>query len=87
MQHNVRFEAGDARELFIAHRTGEVRRRVCGLVQSEVKIHVECLWALVTSMRLQRTEDNLKKVVNDANLNQLGHQPLQSILIVVKFHL
>lgn len=69
MQHNVRFEAGDARELFIAHRTGEVRCRVSGLMQSEVKLHVECLWALVTSMRLQRTEDNLKIGVNDASVN------------------
>ncbi len=57
MQHDMRFEAGDAGELFVANRAGEVRRRVCGLVECEVELHVECLWALVTSMRLQGREE------------------------------
>lgn len=32
VQHNMGFEASDAWELFIAHRAGEVRSGVCGLV-------------------------------------------------------
>lgn len=54
MQHDMRFEAGDAGEPLIAHRAGEVRGRVCGLVESEVELHVERLRAQVTPMRLQR---------------------------------
>lgn len=56
VQHDVGFEAGDAGELFIAHRAGEVGGCVCGLVQREVELHVERLRALVTSMRLQEKE-------------------------------
>lgn len=57
MQHDMRFEAGDAGELFIANRAGEVRGRVCGLVECEVELHIKCLWAMVTSMRLQGREE------------------------------
>lgn len=53
VQHYVRFEAGNAGELFIAHRAGEVRGCVCGLVKGEVELHIVCLRALVTSVRLQ----------------------------------
>lgn len=53
MQHDVGFEAGNAGELFMANRAGEVRGLVCGLVECEVELHVKRLWALVTSMRLQ----------------------------------
>lgn len=56
VQHDVRFEAGDAGELFIAHRAGEVGGCVCGLVEGEVELHVEGLRALVTLMRLQVKE-------------------------------
>lgn len=83
MQHDMRFEAGDAGELFIAHRAGEVRGCVCGLVESEVKLNIKCLWALVTSMRLQGREDKLKKIVNTISVNKLRHLPLQSILVDV----
>lgn len=58
VQHDVRFEAGNAGELFIAHRAGEVRGCVCGLVEGEVELHVERLWALVTSMRLQERDES-----------------------------
>lgn len=43
MQHDMGFEAGDAGELFIAHRAGEVRGRVCGPVECEVELHIKCL--------------------------------------------
>lgn len=43
VQHDVGFEAGDAGELFMANGAGEVRGRVCGLVEREVEFHVECL--------------------------------------------
>lgn len=43
VQHDVRFEAGDAGEFLIANGAGEVRGRVCGLVECEVELHVECL--------------------------------------------
>lgn len=56
VQHDVRFEAGNAGELFIAHRAGEVGGCVGGLVESEVELHVERLRALVTSVRLQVRE-------------------------------
>ncbi len=57
VEHDMRFEAGDSGELFIANRAGEVRGRVCGLVECEVEFHIERLWALVTSMRLQARDD------------------------------
>lgn len=53
VQHDVGFEAGDAGELFMANGAGEVGGRVCGFVEREVELHVERLWALVASMRLQ----------------------------------
>lgn len=56
MQHDVRFEAGDAGELLIANGAGEVRGCVRGLVKCEVELHIKCLRALVTSMRLQTRE-------------------------------
>lgn len=43
VQHDMRLEAGDAGKPFIANRAGEVRCRVCGLVKSEVELHVKCL--------------------------------------------
>lgn len=61
VQHDMRFEAGDAGEPFIAHGAGEVRGCVCGLVKREVKLHIECLWALVTPMRLQQREDKFNE--------------------------
>lgn len=61
VQHDMRFEAGDAGELFIAHWAGEVRGCVRGLVKNEVKLHVERLWALVASVRLQRREDKFNE--------------------------
>lgn len=68
MQHDMRFEAGNAGELLIAYRAGEVRGRVCGLVECEVELHIKCLWALVTSMRLQGRGDKLKnKLVYNIN--------------------
>lgn len=63
VQHDVRFEAGDAGEPFIAHRAGEVGGFVCGLVEGEVELHVERLRALVTSMRLQERERDESKVL------------------------
>lgn len=61
VQHDVRFEAGDAGEPFIAHRAGEVGGFVCGLVEGEVELHVERLRALVTSMRLQEREREMSQ--------------------------
>lgn len=43
MQHDVGFETGDAGELLMTHRAGEVRRCVCGLVEGEVELHVKRL--------------------------------------------
>lgn len=54
MQHDMRFEAGDAGEPLIADRAGEVRCCVCWLVECEVKLHVERLRTVVTSVRLPR---------------------------------
>lgn len=52
MQHDMRFETGHTRELFMARGAGGVRGRMCGLVESEVELHIKRLCALVTSMRL-----------------------------------
>lgn len=59
MQHDMRFEAGDAGESLIADRAGEVGCCVRGLVECEVKLHVKRLRAVVTSVRLPRTDDTL----------------------------
>lgn len=67
VQHDVGFKAGNARELFMANGAGEVRRGVRGLVQCEVELHVECLRALLTSMRLQ-----VKEKSTDENKKQDG---------------
>lgn len=77
VQHDMRFEAGDAGEPFIANGAREVRGCVCGLVECEVEIHVKCLWAMVTSMRLQGREEKLKKVVNNVNGRDLRCLPMQ----------
>lgn len=74
----MRLEAGDAGEPFIANRAGEVRGCVCGLVQCEVELDIKCLWALVTSMRLQGREEKFEKVVNNASVKDLRRLPLQS---------
>lgn len=60
VQHDMRFEAGDAGEPFVADRAGEVGRCVCGLVQREVELHVKGLRAVVTSVRLPRREDTFQ---------------------------
>ena len=57
----MRFEAGDAREPFLANWAGEVAGGVCGLVEGEVELHVKCLWALVTSMGLQGERRDLRE--------------------------
>lgn len=59
VQHDMRFEAGDAGESFIADRAGKVGCFVRGLVECEVELHVKRLRAMVTSVRLPRTEDTL----------------------------
>lgn len=59
MQHDMRFEAGDAGEPFIADWAGEVGCCVRGLVECEVKLHVKRLRAVVTSVRLPRTDGTL----------------------------
>lgn len=52
VKHDVRFEAGNAGEPFVANRAGEVRSCVSGLVECEVELHIKGLRALLTSMRL-----------------------------------
>lgn len=52
MQHDVRFEAGHAGELLVAHRTGRVLPIVGAPVQRQVELHIERLGALVTAMWL-----------------------------------
>lgn len=59
MQHDMGFEAGNAGEPFVADRAGEVGCCVRGLVEREVKFHVKRLRAVVTSVRLPRTDHTL----------------------------
>lgn len=54
VQHDMGLETGDAGELFMTNRAGEVRGCVCGPVEREVELHVKRLGAMVTSMRLQK---------------------------------
>ena len=61
VQHDMRLEAGDAGESFSANGACEVRGCVRGPVQCEVELHVECLRALVTSMRLQEREEKFNE--------------------------
>lgn len=83
VQHDMRLEAGDAGEPFIADRAGEVGGCVRGLVEREVKLHVERLRAVVTSVRLPGTDDTLtiSQAVSSSAINSLhtsGHNRIQS---------
>lgn len=83
VQHDMRLEAGDAGEPFIADRAGEVGCCVRGLVEREVKLHVERLRAVVTSVRLPGTDDTLtiSQAVSSSAINSLhtsGHNWIQS---------
>lgn len=57
VQHDVRFETGDAGEPFVADRAGEVGCLVRGLVEREVELHVKRLRAVVTSVRLPSRDE------------------------------
>lgn len=73
MQHDMRFEAGDAGEPFIADWAGEVGCCVRGLVECEVKLHVKRLRAVVTSVRLPRTDGTLTFFTGCVLYLQLTH--------------
>jgi len=82
VQHDVRLEAGDAREALVANGAGEVHGGVRGPVEREVELHVECLRALVTTMRLQGgrggEKERLKTVVNSGRVTELQTSPHSS---------
>lgn len=64
VQHDVRFETGDAGEPFVADRAGEVGCCVRGLVEREVELHVKRLRAVVTSVRLPSRDEAFQTFSN-----------------------
>lgn len=61
MQHNMSFETGHSRELFVTRWTCWVIHIMCRLMKCKVKFDIKRHWALITPMGLK---DKHKITVN-----------------------